>query len=734
MLIKGKYKLNDAPALNKAPEEGLALDENITFSVDAVVNGNSYRITFKSLGFFDYGIDGSWGHMTGIYANFVSSEPALPDDFDTDSGGGTMQLYSANDGWFTSTFGENVNVWDFGETEQTLNDECARVLLNSIDVKEAVPLKLQSLIHKANTTTSKRDTDLTSGVNSLIEGYDSGGGGSSEEPILVARRITENGTYHASDDEADGYSMVTVDVPTPTIIDASGMPITENGTYEASDYGVDGVSKIVVAVPTGGGDTPDITTEEKTVTPTKEEQEITPTDADYLSKVTVEAIPDNYIEPSGNLDITENGESIDVAQYATVSVNVSSDGGLDINGIIREYKVNAGANVNAGDFVEFVNKCGNGEFFTGAITYISACKLDNNRVLVAFNDGGNSNHGTAIILTINGTTITTGTKYVFHSASMNGFSAVALTDSKVLVAYSSTIGTFAIILTINGTTISKGAYTKLSGSSGNVYLSAVALTDNKVLVAYNTNAVVLTISGTSISLGNEKNFSNINSTNYYTSAVALTDSKVLVAYSTSSTGRAIILAIDGTTISTGTITTFSSTVTTFNSAVALTDSKVLVAYNDGGNSSYGTAVVLTINNLNITVGTPTVFRSNTTNYISVGALSETKVLVSFYGSAQVLTIEGTTITAGTAVIFNPSSTGGTYGSYKSIIPFSANSALVVLVSDTGKYASLSIDDTTITVGDASGTFVQPATSNLHNVGIAKTSGAEGEMIEVYQVV
>lgn len=175
MLIKGKYKLNDTPALGNAPEweivGGLAIDENITFSVDAVVNGNSYRITFKTLGFFDYGIDGSWGHMTGIYTNFVSSEPALPDDFDTDSGGGTMQLYSANDGWFTSTFGENVNVWDFGETEQTLNDECARVFLNSIDINEAVPLKLQSLIHKANTTTGKSDIDLTSGVNSLIEGY-----------------------------------------------------------------------------------------------------------------------------------------------------------------------------------------------------------------------------------------------------------------------------------------------------------------------------------------------------------------------------------------------------------------------------------------------------------------------------------------------------------------------------------------------------------------------------------
>ena len=33
---------------------------------------------------------------------------------------------------------------------------------------------------------------------------------------LVDKEITENGTYNASDDEADGYSQVTVDVPPPS--------------------------------------------------------------------------------------------------------------------------------------------------------------------------------------------------------------------------------------------------------------------------------------------------------------------------------------------------------------------------------------------------------------------------------------------------------------------------------------------------------------------------------------
>ena len=42
--------------------------------------------------------------------------------------------------------------------------------------------------------------------------FASGGGGYT--PTLITKTITENGTYSAEDDSADGYSAVTVDVPT----------------------------------------------------------------------------------------------------------------------------------------------------------------------------------------------------------------------------------------------------------------------------------------------------------------------------------------------------------------------------------------------------------------------------------------------------------------------------------------------------------------------------------------
>lgn len=66
----------------------------------------------------------------------------------------------------------------------------------------------------------------------------------------------------------------------------------------------------------------------KTVTPTTSQQ-VVEADTGYeaLKRVTVQPIPSQYIVPTGNKAITENGNNIDVAQYSTVSVNVPQQGG-----------------------------------------------------------------------------------------------------------------------------------------------------------------------------------------------------------------------------------------------------------------------------------------------------------------------------------------------------------------------------------------------------------------------
>lgn len=80
------------------------------------------------------------------------------------------------------------------------------------------------------------------------------------------------------------------------------------------------------AIPTGSA----INNQNKTATPTESIQYIS-ADSGYtgLGTVTVNAIPSNYIIPSGTLSITSNGTQ-DVTNYVSVSVNVSG-GGSTIN-------------------------------------------------------------------------------------------------------------------------------------------------------------------------------------------------------------------------------------------------------------------------------------------------------------------------------------------------------------------------------------------------------------------
>ena len=62
------------------------------------------------------------------------------------------------------------------------------------------------------------DTSLRTTHTIKIEQESEGGGGGGSSATLITKTITENGTYNASSDNADGYSSVTVNVPTPAAV------------------------------------------------------------------------------------------------------------------------------------------------------------------------------------------------------------------------------------------------------------------------------------------------------------------------------------------------------------------------------------------------------------------------------------------------------------------------------------------------------------------------------------
>jgi isoaspartyl peptidase/L-asparaginase-like protein (Ntn-hydrolase superfamily) len=128
----------------------------------------------------------------------------------------------------------------------------------------------------------------------------------------------------------------------------------------------------------------------------------------------------------------------------------------------------------------------------------------------------------------------------------------------------------------------------------------------------------------------------------------LTSTKAIVCYadgSNSGYGTACILTESSGTITAGTPAVFESASTSYISVAMLTSTKAIVCYSDNGNSGYGTACILAESSGTITAGTPEVFESAGTVYISAAMLTSTKAIVcysdvgnSWHGTANTLVI------------------------------------------------------------------------------------------------
>lgn len=117
---------------------------------------------------------------------------------------------------------------------------------------EKVSITKSKLDSLANTIAAKASVaaPLTiAQMETAVRNIPTGGGGST----LIQKNITANGTYSAQDDSADGYSSVTVNVPTPTpSLQSKSVSYTPSETAQSeevtSDSGYDGLSSVSVSV------------------------------------------------------------------------------------------------------------------------------------------------------------------------------------------------------------------------------------------------------------------------------------------------------------------------------------------------------------------------------------------------------------------------------------------------------------------------------------------------------
>ena len=191
----------------------------------------------------------------------------------------------------------------------------------------------------------------------------------------------------------------------------------------------------------------------------------------------------------------------------------------------------------------------------------------NNKHVVVYYDGGNSDHGTAIVGTISGTNVSFGSEVVFNAATTNQTNCVFdSSNNKVVVSYydggNSDYGT-AIVGTVSGTSISFGSEVVFHAADTALTSLTFDSNANKIALFYtdgsdsNKGKVVTgTVSGTSISFSSELTVIDDNGGSYINAVFDPDTNQSVVSFrnSTSSVGQSRLYTSDTVTTTQGQVT------------------------------------------------------------------------------------------------------------------------------------------------------------------------------------
>ena len=313
-----------------------------------------------------------------------------------------------------------------------------------------------------------------------------------------------------------------------------------------------------------------------------------------------------------------------------------------------------------------------------------------------------------------GVTEGAGTPDVFGNYNSGSMAAAFDPNSnKVVVAFQKGTTLNAIVGTVSGTSMSWGTAVEVAGANtGNDISATFDSNSNKFVIAHRDypnseygTAHVGTVSGTSISFGTAVVFASV----VVKKTAATFDSnsnKVIIGYQSTSgiVGGIVVGTVSGTSISFGTPVIFNNA-QTMRPSLAFDSNlnKVICVYEDYGNSSYGTCLVGTVSGTSISLGAEVIFRSAAIAYNAVDFDSNSNKVVIVYedvsnggfGTAIVGTVSGTSISFGSAVVFESGDT-----SYLDIVfDSSANKNVIAYVDDSNSGYG------TVIVGTVSGTSI-----------------------------
>lgn len=292
------------------------------------------------------------------------------------------------------------------------------------------------------------------------------------------------------------------------------------------------------------------------------------------------------------------------------------------------------------------------EVFESATTsYISVTAIDGTHAVVCYRDEGNSNYGTASLLSISESAISVEDTEVFESADTTYISAVTMDSTHAIVCYNdggnSTYGT-ACCLSFADSAITAGSPTVFNSAQTDT-ISVYTIDSARAIVSYRTGGAAgktccLSLSETTITAGTAQEFGS--GTVYDISVCALSTSQALVTYYDSGKSYKCMMSLVGinsTTLSVGTPAEFDSSISLMKIS-KLNESQAVMIYKDDGNNQYGTALILTVDGSNITSAGEVVFESAASTYLSISLLSSNRHIVAYkdggnssYGTATLIT-------------------------------------------------------------------------------------------------
>ena len=335
---------------NKVVLDGTTLmDISDTTATASDVASGKYFYTAngtKTLGTGSGGSGGTGQTVTGTVTGDGTNVLEIPCNFEPDLiyVYGDMSGDAANRGITSLTIIKDVVIYMSSDSSTSSTDEYAFVLHNITGYNES-DTSIAHATYSNNTLTIDTVTNSTSGKwrSGQIYSYELstiGTGGGSSSPTLVTKEITANGTYTASNDSADGYSSVIVNVPSSGITPTGSINITTNGTHDVTNY-----ASAVVNVSSGGGSTPSAT--KHTIHFDFSDETDTDIDVYYddalLATMIQEYTPVTYGQKTVTLAQLDG-----VAWYEPTNIPLNTQL-IDYNAVLTGYTIGNDGNVTASD-------------------------------------------------------------------------------------------------------------------------------------------------------------------------------------------------------------------------------------------------------------------------------------------------------------------------------------------------------------------------------------------------